>query len=89
MTEDDNMPKNEKPVARGVSGRPIEETKAVVGARRAHITCDVDVDDLAYWNEPQGRRDYIFETPYRDKIPGQKPKYLAFSMDGGGFNNIR
>ncbi|KAL3788358.1 hypothetical protein HJC23_009164 [Cyclotella cryptica] len=89
MTEDDSAPKNDKPVARGVSGRPIEETKAVIGARRAHITCDVDVDDLAYWNEPQGRRDYIFETPYRETSPGQKPKYLAFSMDGGGFNNIR
>eukprot|EP00956_Cyclotella_meneghiniana_P004207 scaffold5177_cov73-Cyclotella_meneghiniana.AAC.2 len=78
-----------KPVARGVSGLPLGQTKAVFGARRAIITCDEDVSKLAYWNEPQGDRDYIFTTPYRDKTPGAKPKYLAFSMDPGGFNNVR
>jgi hypothetical protein len=76
-------------VARGVSGLPLDQTKAVLGAKRAKITCDASVSDLAYWNEPQGDRDYMFETPYQDNTPGSKPKYLAFSMDGGGFNNIR
>lgn len=80
---------NIKPVARGVSGLPLDQTKAVVGAKRAQITCDHDVSKLAYWNEPQGDRDYSFMTPYQDKTPGLKPKYLAFSMDPGGFNNIR
>lgn len=80
--------KNTKPVARGVSGLPLDQTKPVVGARRADITCDHDASNLAYWNEPQGTRDYLFVTPYQDKTPG-KPKYLAFSMDSGGFNNIR
>jgi hypothetical protein len=80
---------NTKPVARGVSGLPLDQTKAVVGAKRAQITCDRDVSNLAYWNEPQGDRDYFFVTPYQDKTPGLKPKYLAFSLDGGGFNNIR
>lgn len=72
-----------------MSGLPLDQTKAVLGARRAIITCDEDVSKLAYWNEPQGNRDYMFTTPYRDKTPGAKPKYLAFSLDPGGFNNVR
>ena len=85
----DEVPINNLPVARGISGLPIEQTNAVVGARRAHIKCDANVDKLAYWNEPQGDRDYIFTTPFHDKSPASKPKYLAFTMDMGGFNNIR
>ena len=58
-----------------------------MGARRASIPCDYDVWSLAYWNEPQGDRDYQFVTPFQSNTG--KPKYLAFSLDPGGFNNIR
>lgn len=57
-----------KEVNRGVAGRPIVETPALVGASRAHIECDVNVDSLAYWNDPQGKRDEDFVSPFKAKV---------------------
>ncbi len=75
-------------LSRGLAGRPMSETPALLGAFKGHVTCDVNVDDsVVYWNEPQGHRDNAFKTPF--SVDSGKPKYLAFSPDGGGFNNIR
>jgi len=54
----------DKPVARLVAGRPLTQTPAVKGASRAHVECDVNVDSLAYWNDPQGERDQDFHSPF-------------------------
>lgn len=50
-------------LARGLSGLPISETPALIGATRGHVNCDVDVDRLAYWNN-QGKRDNEFKSPF-------------------------
>jgi hypothetical protein len=77
-----------KKLGRGIAGRPMISTPALLGASRGHVTCDVDVDNaVVYWNDPQGRRDYAFTTPFR--VDSDKLKYLAFTPDMGGFNNIR
>ena len=74
-------------LARGVSGLPMEETPALVGASRGHVECDVDVDELVYWNEPQGQRDIDFKSPFATQ--SEKTKYITFEPDRGGWNNIR
>ena len=73
-------------MARGVSGRPLNATPALIGGSRGHIECDVNVDSLAYWNNPQGKRDVSFKSPFG--IKGET-KYLSFSPDRGGWNNVR
>jgi len=75
-------------LARGISGRPMESTPALIGAKHGRVTCETNVDSLAYWNEPQGTRDATFISPFGDG-PRSKAKYLAFTPDKGGFNNIR
>jgi hypothetical protein len=75
----------ENGLARGVVGLPMSQTPALVGARRAHIDCDVNVDDMAYWNDPQGNRDQEFVSPFLTS----KDHYLTFEPDLGGWNNIR
>jgi hypothetical protein len=55
-------------VARGVAGRPANETPALDGASRAHIECDINVDSLAYWNDPQGTRDLSFKSPFAVEV---------------------
>jgi hypothetical protein len=57
-----------KRVSRGVAGRPSAETPALDGASRAHIECDVNVDSLAYWNGPQGKRDEDFVSPFKAQV---------------------
>ena len=79
----------EKPVARGLAGRPLELTPALVGARRAHIECDLPVDSLAYWNDPIGERDLNYETPYKPKLEPGRVQYITFTPDRGGWNNVR
>ena len=76
----------QRKLARGVSGRPPHETPALIGGSRGHIECDVNVDSLAYWNAPQGKRDVEFTSPFgiKDTI-----KYISFSPDHGGWNNVR
>ena len=58
----------EKSIVRGIAGRPSSETPALVGAQRAHIDCDINVDSLAYWNDPQGQRDRDFVSPFQNKV---------------------
>jgi hypothetical protein len=76
----------QKSVIRGISGRPSSQTPAVADASRGHIVCDVNVDSLAYWNDPQGERDQEFSSPFLAK--GDE-KYISFTSDRGGWNNIR
>ena len=66
LTTDERF--QQKGVNRGVAGRPSVETPALVGASRAHIECDVNVDSLAYWNDPQGKRDEDFVSPFKAKV---------------------
>jgi GDP-fucose protein O-fucosyltransferase len=77
---------NLKPVARGISGRRIDQTPAMVGAIRAHVQCDINVDSVAYWNNPQGKRDQGFKSPFAIQ---NNNKYITFGIDRGGWNNIR
>lgn len=72
-------------LARGVSGLPMSKTPALVGAKPAHVQCDVDVDDIIYWNDPQGSRDESFSSPFATG----PDHYLTFEPDRGGWNNIR
>jgi hypothetical protein len=76
-------------LARGVSGLPMDQTPALVGASRGHIECDVDVDQLVYWNDPQGERDNNFKSPFAKPSSFGKTKYITFEPDRGGWNNIR
>jgi hypothetical protein len=76
---------DESGLARGFSGLPMSKTPALVGAGRAHVECDVNVDDMAYWNDPQGTRDQEFVSPFLTP----KDHYLTFEADQGGWNNIR
>ena len=75
-------------LARGVSGLHMSETPALVGASRGKINCDINVDALAYWNDPQGSRDRDFVSPFRGSSTG-KAQYITFWQDAGRFNNIR
>mmetsp|Transcript_12314 Transcript_12314/g.17534 ORF Transcript_12314/g.17534 Transcript_12314/m.17534 type:complete len:280 (+) Transcript_12314:64-903(+) len=54
------------PLARGISGLPQSQTPALFGASRGVIECDVNVDALAYWNDPQGISDLEFQSPFVD-----------------------
>jgi len=74
------------PVARGVAGYPLVETPALQGAVRAHIDCDINVDTLAYWNDPIGTRDLNFVSPFDVH---SDTKYITFAPDRGGWNNVR
>jgi len=75
-------------LARGVSGLPLSQTPALVGGKRGHIDCDVDVDFLAYWNDPQGTRDQEFAPPFAERRDDGSPtKYLTFQPDSGKSND--
>jgi hypothetical protein len=84
---DSHPEKIEATLARGAAGLPMSETPALVGARPGHIECDVNVDDMAYWNDPQGTRDQEFQSPFANSSP--ETKYITFEADPGGWNNIR
>eukprot|EP00538_Stauroneis_constricta_P012709 CAMPEP_0119555404 /NCGR_PEP_ID=MMETSP1352-20130426/7633_1 /TAXON_ID=265584 /ORGANISM="Stauroneis constricta, Strain CCMP1120" /LENGTH=1158 /DNA_ID=CAMNT_0007602161 /DNA_START=358 /DNA_END=3834 /DNA_ORIENTATION=+ len=75
-----------KPTNRGLAGRPADETPALNSAMRAHIDCEINVDSLAYWNDPQGERDQHFAPPFKES--GDE-KYITFTVDRGGWNNVR
>eukprot|EP00537_Pseudo-nitzschia_pungens_P010966 CAMPEP_0172397068 /NCGR_PEP_ID=MMETSP1061-20121228/28798_1 /TAXON_ID=37318 /ORGANISM="Pseudo-nitzschia pungens, Strain cf. pungens" /LENGTH=1135 /DNA_ID=CAMNT_0013129133 /DNA_START=138 /DNA_END=3545 /DNA_ORIENTATION=+ len=79
-------------LARGVAGLPMSQTPALEGAKWGHVNCDVDVDDVVYWNEPQGKRDQNFVSPFgsqANKVEQSQRRYLTFEPDPGGWNNIR
>ncbi|KAL3893662.1 MAG: hypothetical protein SGARI_008016, partial [Bacillariaceae sp.] len=77
-------------LARGVAGLPMSKTPALMGAKWGHVDCDVDVDDIAYRNDPQGTRDNEFVSPFAEKEEeGAPTRYLTFQPDPGGWNNIR
>jgi len=85
-------------IGRGLSGLPPNMTPALKGASRGRISCDVDVDSLAYWNNPQGYLDRDFVSPFLGEsgaVDGavvdqtKATKYIAFGLDQGGWNNIR
>ncbi len=77
-------------LARGVAGLPMKDTPALEGAKWGHVECDANVDDFVYWNDPQGKRDQDFQSPFGGQSePGQKRRYLTFEPDPGGWNNIR
>ena len=73
-TTDENL-------ARGVAGRPMKDTPALIGAKRGTVECDTNVDAMAYWNNPQGKRDEEFVTPFGLSGSDSKPKYLVFTPD--------
>jgi hypothetical protein len=77
----------EATLARGAAGLPMELTPALIGAKPGHIECDVNVDDIAYWNSPQGHRDEDFQSPFA--TDSSLEHYLTFEHDCGGWNNIR
>lgn len=76
-------------LARGFSGLPLEKTPALIGATRGRISCDVDVNSLAYWNDPQGTRDRDFISPFCQSKSRDKQQYITFWQDPGRFNNMR
>ena len=84
-----NADEPRSPLARGVSGLPLSQTPALVGGKRGHIECDVDVDFLAYWNDPQGTRDREFKSPFAAEMGDGRPKYLTFQPDSGELSIYR
>ena len=83
------------PLERGVSGLPLSQTPALIGAKHGSITCpstdgtpDRHMDELAYWNDPQGESDVSFVSPFAASKE-QTKKYVTFEPDHGGWNNIR
>lgn len=79
--------KIEVALARGAAGLPMSQTPALIGARPGHIECDINVDDMAYWNDPQGNIDRDFQSPFATSSP--ENNYITFEPDPGGWNNIR
>jgi hypothetical protein len=83
--------KNPKPrpnhLARGMFGLPLSKTPALEGGSRGTIKCDVNVDALAYWNDPQGTFDSSLSSPFRTS--GKRKQYITFWQDAGRFNNMR
>ena len=77
----------EKPVQRALAGRSIDLTPALLGASRGTIKCDLNVDSMAYWNDPQGSRDEAFISPFSHNDVNEK--YITFTTDRGGWNNVR
>lgn len=78
-----------RPIGRGVNALPPSKTPALEGAERGTVQCDVNVNSLAYWNSPQGTRDRQFQSPFVGKKADEKPRYLTFEPDRGGWNNLR
>ena len=71
------------------------------GAQRAPIHCpELNVQSLAYWNDPIGTRDEQYTSPFsvytQQQQQQQQPTdthhdemYISFTPDPGGWNNIR
>ena len=80
-------------LARGVSGLPMEKTPALIGAKHGAIRCPASdyprINDLAYWNEPQGGLDVDFISPFSQPSNSSNARYITFEPDRGGWNNLR
>ena len=86
---------------RGVSGLPLSKTPALVGAHHGTIQCPEDdvtnhnINELAYWNDPQGTVDASFISPFDPRNKNNNDmddgltRYVTFEPDRGGWNNIR
>ena len=74
-------------LSRGPIGLPMDRTPALLGAAKAHIQCDANVDDLAYWNAPRGTRDLALDPPFLNFHKSKQ--YMTFEPDTGGWNNVR
>jgi hypothetical protein len=86
-----SMNHNKLPLSRGVSGLPLKKTPALVGAQHGSIHCkehNMDMDQLAYWNDHQGDLDVSFVSPFATES-NEKRRYVTFEPDRGGWNNIR
>ena len=82
-----SMGHNKLPLSRGVSGLPMSKTPALVGAQHGSIQCkEHNMDQLAYWNDPQGDLDVSFRSPF---LESTEKRYVTFEPDRGGWNNIR
>jgi len=68
---------------------PQHKTPCLDRAKKGHIKCEVDVDFLAYWNNPQGERDRNFISPFAEKKNPEQTHYISFEPDKGAWNNIR
>jgi len=74
---------------------PMSQTPALIAAKKGHLhNCDANVDKYVYWNDPQGKRDLEFKTPFgasqtENKRSDQNTNYVTFEFDLGGWNNIR
>ena len=83
----------DRSLARGVSGLPMEKTPALVGAKHGTINCPSPgyphINDLAYWNEPQGGLDVDFVSPFSQPNSSSRTRYITFEPDRGGWNNLR
>ena len=72
----------QKKLARGYSGLPMDKTPALIGAKRGTVECDIDANFMAYWNSPQGTRDEEFVSPFSVQPSSSgKKKYLTFEPD--------
>jgi len=95
-SKNDNKNSNSPlPLARGVSGLPWEKTPALVGAQHGSIQCPLadgkseNMDELAYWNEPQGESDISFVSPFVPSADEPKEKrYVTFEPDRGRGDKI-
>ena len=81
----------QKPIARGVAGSAVN-SPGLVEAVRASIECDVNVDSLAYWNEDH-QDNFVSPFAVNTNVAYDKDhkhtKYVTFSPDRGGWNNVR
>ena len=83
-----SMNHNKLPLSRGVSGLPMSKTPALIGAQHGTIQCkEHNMDQLAYWNNPQGDLDVSFRSPFAGD--SNEKRYVSFEPDRGGWNNIR
>lgn len=76
------------PLARGVAGRPDNQTPTLSTARRGHVKdCELNIDGLAYWNEGET----VIKSPFDVRLNSNDDtaKFLTFTPDRGGWNNVR
>ena len=99
---DESIVTTSLPLLRGIQSEIIFPSSvvpdALIGAQRAQITCPtLNVNSLAYWNDPIGIRDVQYQSPFRVYPSTSRDHhhqhddemYISFAPDPGGWNNIR